>query len=517
MRNNLPITKNEKTFPAFTKLISVTDLQGNIQECNDAFVEVSGFAKNELIGNPHNLVRHPDMPAEAFAVMWTHLKAGKPWMGLVKNRCKNGDYYWVDAYVTPVTEKGRVIGYESVRSCPKREDVVRAEALYAQINSGKPTIKNSYISKTTLQLVLSLLICIVLFVFGYQAISELLLVISILVYAFLVSQKNMQTIQSLKEMLGNSFSHELAAQTYSDSSGTLGLLKVAILSQAAHLGTVLTRIENSALNVAKESELGYQLTLQTCDEIERQQSETFQVATAMNEMTTTIAEVSKHVTDTASHADIANNLAVKGTQVAETTRQSIQRLRDTVSDISQSVAEVSDQTSLIAQAAQIIEQIADQTNLLALNAAIEAARAGEQGRGFAVVADEVRNLAKRTQESTREIYTIVQLLTSKAQNAVNIANLGTQAADEGLAKVLESGKTLNGISEAVEQIAHMSTQMAAAVEEQAHVADDINRQVVNISDLAGSSSDIANRTSASITLLKSTADELHELVVRFKR
>ncbi len=87
MRNNLPVTKNEKTFPAFTKLISVTDLQGNIQECNDAFIEVSGFAKNELIGQPHNLVRHPDMPAEAFTVMWTHLKAGKPWMGLVKNRC----------------------------------------------------------------------------------------------------------------------------------------------------------------------------------------------------------------------------------------------------------------------------------------------------------------------------------------------------------------------------------------------------------------------------------------------
>lgn len=404
-----------------------------------------------------------------------------------------------------------------MRSCPKREDVARAEALYAKINAGKPAKKSLPISIENLILLLFIAICSVVFIAGYETISEVLLIISVLVYAALVSNNNRLTIKSLHDMVKTSFSHELAAQTYTDSTGELGLIKVAILSQNAHLGTVITRIENAALNVTKESEHGYQLTLKTCSEIERQQAETFQVATAMNEMTTTIAEVSKHVSDTASHADTANALAVKGNEVAETTRLSIQKLRDTVSDISMSVAEVSDQTSLIAQAAQIIEQIADQTNLLALNAAIEAARAGEQGRGFAVVADEVRNLAKRTQESTRDIYAIVQQLTSKAQNAVHTADLGTQAADEGLAKVVESGQMLNGISNAVEQIAHMSTQMAAAVEEQAHVADDINRQVVNISDLASTSSESANRTSSSITLLKTTADELHELVVRFKR
>ena len=123
MRKNLPITSNERTFGKSTKLISVTDLNGSILECNDDFVAVSGFDKNELIGQPHNIVRHPEMPAAAFEVMWSHLKSGKSWMGLVKNRCKNGDYYWVDAYVTPVTDSGRVVGYESVRSCPKREDI----------------------------------------------------------------------------------------------------------------------------------------------------------------------------------------------------------------------------------------------------------------------------------------------------------------------------------------------------------------------------------------------------------
>lgn len=517
MRSNQQVLKKERTFSAASKLISVTDTHGTILECNDAFVEISGYEKDELIGKPHNIVRHPDMPAAVFGVMWSHLKAGKPWMGLVKNRCKNGEFYWVDAYVTPVTENGMVVGYESVRSCPKREDVVRAESIYAQIKTGKSSLTVPTIPVEYLLLIISTILFSALFLAGYNAASKILFVISILAYALLVSWKSKKTIQSLNEMLKSHFSHKVAAQTYTDSSGGLGLLKVAILSQAAHLSTVITRIESAALNVAKESEKGYQLTLQTCNEITRQQAETFQVATAMNEMTATIAEVSRNVSDTANHADIANDLAIKGAEVAEVTRQSIQKLRDTVSDISVSVADVSDQTSLIAQAAQIIEQIADQTNLLALNAAIEAARAGEQGRGFAVVADEVRNLAKRTQDSTSDIYAIVQELTSKAQNAVYTANLGTQAADEGLLKVLESGKMLNGISDAVKQIADMSTQMAASVEEQSHVADDINRQVVNISDLASTSSDTANHTSNSITRLKSTADELHELVVRFKR
>lgn len=517
MRKNLPITNNEKTFSANSKLISVTDLNGTLLECNDDFVEVSGFSKQELIGQPHNIIRHPDMPAQAFALMWSYIKAGKPWMGMVKNRRKNGDYYWVDAYVTPVSKNGKVVGYESVRSCPTRADVARAEILYAKINAGKKTTPVLPFTIAHLLLALAVVVSATLFIAGYRTIAEILFVGFISTYMLTAAYKYKAAIHSLTKLLSTSFTDDLATQTYTDTSGDLGKLTVAILSQKAHLGTVITRIENAAKNVATESDTGHQLTLKTCDEIERQQAETFQVATAMNEMTTTIAEVARHVSDTANHAEIANELSLQGNKVAETTRLSIHRLRDTVANIATSVADVSEQTTLIAQAAQIIEQIADQTNLLALNAAIEAARAGEQGRGFAVVADEVRNLAKRTQESTGDIYAIVKELTSKAQNAVHTANLGTKAADEGLEHVLESGKMLNGITNAVEQISHMATQMAAAVEQQAHVADDINRQVVNISDLASTSSASANHTSDSITLLKTTAEELHELVVRFKQ
>lgn len=129
MRKNLPVTDTERTFSPSQKLISSTDLKGKIKHCNQAFVDISGFCRDELIGQPHNIVRHPDMPQKAYEEMWACLKAGIPWMGLVKNRCKNGDFYWVSAYVTPVTENGEIVGYESVRSCPSRKDVARAEKL----------------------------------------------------------------------------------------------------------------------------------------------------------------------------------------------------------------------------------------------------------------------------------------------------------------------------------------------------------------------------------------------------
>ncbi|RDV24144.1 PAS domain S-box protein [Alteromonas aestuariivivens] len=516
MRNNQPVTLNEVTFGHTTKLISVTDEHSNIVSCNDEFVRISGYSREELIGQPHNIVRHPDMPAAAFAIMWSFLKQGKPWMGLVKNRCKNGDYYWVDAYVTPITDNGKIIGYESVRSCPKREDVARAEKLYSKLLSGnKPRKRLGSNVVTGLYVALVLASCGI-FVASYSGVAFAMLLTASIGYAGWLRYKQKYLNDAMNKHLQASFTHPIAALTYTNDDSAESLLQVSVLSMKARLSTVVTRINELASQVKHMSEQGEQDTQRTWNGLDRQHQETALVATAMNEMSVTLAEVSAHVSETANNADAANHLSQQGKETAQVALNAILSLQDTVADISDSVALVADQSKRISTAAQVIEQIAEQTNLLALNAAIEAARAGEQGRGFAVVADEVRTLAQRTQESTREIYTIIQELTQRSESAVNKATEGANAANEGVAQVKASSEMLSGITEAVESIAHMALQMATASEQQSSVVEDINRQVVNISDLTHSSVGSAEQTAKSINQLSKASDELHELVIRFQ-
>ncbi|BCR22642.1 methyl-accepting chemotaxis protein [Aquipseudomonas alcaligenes] len=523
MKINLPVSQREVAVPASANILSTTDLKGAVTYVNPDFVAISGFTEAELLGRNHNLVRHPDMPPAAFADLWRTLKAGRSWMGLVKNRCKNGDHYWVSAFATPVVRGGAVVEYQSVRSRAAPELVARAAPLYAALAAGKtPRV----LRRPRLELVprlmllgagLPLLAGLGLGLAGVLPGLPALLGGAAgggLLAALLGWQ--LRPLARLARQARGIADNPLSQWVYCGRNDALGQIAFALRSLEAEAGAVVGRIADSARQLSEDAgELAAAVDCSRGASVQ-QQRETEQVASAVEQLAASVQEVARHAQLSASAAAEANQATDSGLRQVEQTRRQIAALADEVLQGNQVIQRLQAHSQEIDQVIEVIHGIAEQTNLLALNAAIEAARAGEAGRGFAVVADEVRGLASRTQQSTAQIQAIIERLQQGTTAAVAAMQRSQAQAEGSVDNALQAAEALRGINLQVEAISGMSLQIATAVEEQSAVGEDIQRNLDGIREAGQSTVAASGRSRHSAEHVASLVERLQLLAEQFR-
>ena len=519
MKINLPVTGRSVDFAPDANILSTTDLTSAITYANEDFINVSGYRREELIGTPHNLLRHPDMPAAAFAHMWKTLKSGRSWMGMVKNRCKNGDHYWVSAYATPVTRDGVTVEYQSVRTKPDARRVAAAERAYARLRAGKrrrlPRLGLGVKLTAWVAATSSVTWALGLGLATYSLAWQLLALVAGCAVGAVGVKAILRPLAQLDQRARAIADNPLSQGIYTGRDDECGQIEFALHMLEAQVGAVVGRIGDASLRLSGHAaQLVEQLDSSHTSSL-GQQTQTDQVAAAIHQMAASVAEVANHAVAASKAADQAGSETREGHLRVDESRDAVLRLSQELARATEVIHQLESHSGEISGVLEVIRTIAEQTNLLALNAAIEAARAGEQGRGFAVVADEVRGLAQRTQQSTNEIQRMISTLQGGARDAVQAMAQSSEHVDASVEQAQRAAAALDGISQRVGQITAMSQQIAAAVEEQSAVSEDINRNIVGIRNAGEATVSAGQQSQLSSGDVAALAEDLRQLAQEF--
>ncbi|MGB6243201.1 MAG: methyl-accepting chemotaxis protein [Castellaniella sp.] len=514
MLKNLPVTQRIHDFPDHETLLSATDTKGRITYANAAFVRVSGFEYAELLGKAHNIVRHPDVPPAAYQDLWDTLKQGRSWTAVLKNRCKNGDTYWVRANVAPVYHHGVLSGYISVRTKPSIPEIQAAERIFQDFAQGRQKVRFHHG---------------LLFDTGWRRWRNRLRTVSL-------RQRMALTLGGL----WGAWSLSTAAAGLTGqgwliaSAAGLGLTALAGHLLERRLIRPLRAIQQQAIQAASGQRVDdwrltrldeiasiqkaiKQSSLNLCSFVDDVQNQlqglrhaSAEIAQGSQHLSTQTESAANRLHATACDMERLGNLieenhnhAQTAVSLAQASSASAGRAARIVQEAATQIEQMDTASKRIGDIVGVIDSIAFQTNILALNAAVEAARAGEQGRGFAVVAGEVRALAQRSAGAAKEINQLIDEV--------------VQIAQSGVSRTRQAAAAMGDVLDHNQQVSDLIGQVHAAGQEQSEDLLRIRQTFIQLGDLTQGNAAMAEESSTSVLTMNAQTHNLAQAAGVFRQ